>query len=491
LEYRYPDLKYIKKTLLCCYSLKILEGFFLERMSQWPTVWLLYGVFGLIDLCLATSACENLSNDPSGFVGSWWVLSSLILGISISAIQMSIVGKTLAFMLPGHERGVRPILLGAGLAVIGIFSLVYLSYPGISPVAHIGLVVSAFSLGMFFYWLGVGVVLVWGMKYVAILLIIGVFIFSMGRWFEWIILELPILSIMLGAVATGVFWWLLRQPEFFKQYCRETWYSSAAIAASKRRQPTFEDQSPLPARRGRLEIITERFFLKRMQSCKSSGTARYLWGQLYEMLGPSVGRWKSKMWALMPFTVIVLVCGYMIIEDEPSTLLLPYLLFPFIMLGYFEQENVGQLVVGGRRERYVSVMTITIVLTLTMTLILLVACLISIPLQWVLPNIDTGGGFPHPFHAIPMWPCWAPFWMVPLNNALLLIFRGLQVLARIMTLCICGLIPIWLLGNIRNPTDTALVMCALSLIIASWVFLGLSSWYVCHKWSLVRTRGTW
>jgi hypothetical protein len=460
----------------------------LKAMSQWPAVWLLYGLFGLFELSFISSILRNSDIEPAGFAGGWLVLSSMILGVSISAIQMSIVGKTFAFMLPGHERGVRPILLGFGGAVVGIFSLVYFSYPGISPVAHIGLVVSAFSLGMFFYWLGVGVVLVWGMKYVAILLIIGVFIFSVGRWVEWFILELPILSIMLGAVATGVFWWLLNQPEFFKHYCRQTWYSSAAIAATKRRSLRYEVQSPLPDRRNRLEVITERFFLNRMQSCRSSGTARYLWGQLYEMLGPKSMRW-SPIWNLLTYFIVIILFGYMIYEDERSTILFPYVVFPVFMLGYFEQKYSCQFFVGGRRERFSAVMTNTIVLTIMMYLFLLIACIVSIPLQWVLPSMDSGGEYPHPFHAIPLWPCWAPFWMVPLHNALLQIFRGLQVLAQLMTLCICAVLPLWLFGIERNPTDSNLVIWALSMIIASWSFLGVSSWYVCTKWSRVWKGG--
>jgi hypothetical protein len=456
----------------------------LKAMSQWPALWALFGVLGLIELCLASSAADHLSNDPSGYTGAWWVLSSLVLGLSISAVQMSFAGKTLAFMLPGHEVGVRQVLLGTGPIIIGLFSLVFLSYPDLSQAALVGLYLSAFCLGMFFYWLGVGVVLVWGMKYVAILLIIGVFIFSVGRWIEWFIIELPILSIILGTVATGVFWWLLRQPEFFKQYCRETWYSSAAIAASKRRQPIFREEMTLPARRSRLEIITEQFFLKRMQSCKSSGMARYLWGQLYEMLGMISSRYQLIKAVL--YIVPNLFFGYLVVDLDGHLLPYPWIMVPFMLVGRFENKYSSLLITGGRYERFVAVLANTVVVVVLTTVFYLFICILSLPLEWVLPKFDL-----FVYHSFPTQYFWLPGFMAPLNSAMLLLFRKFHWLGNMIGTLACLVVVFWLYNPLDEFPDSSLMIWAISLTCASWLILVGVSWYVCRKWSLVRTGSTW
>jgi hypothetical protein len=452
----------------------------LKAMAQWPAVWLLYGVLGLIELCLASSACENLSNDPSGFVGAWWVLSSMILGVSISAIQMSLVGKTFAFMLPGHERGVRQVLLGTGPIVIGIFSLVFLYYPDLSQAAYVGLYLSAFCLGMFVYWLGVAVVLIWGMKYVAILFIFGVIVFSIGRWIELFIVKLPILSIGLGAAATGGFWWLLNQPEFFKHYCRQTWHQNAAIVASKRRQSPFDDQSPLPARRNRLELMVEQFFLKQMHSCKSSGMARYLWGQLYEMLGMLSSRFRL-ITVVLNF-VPYLFFGYLVVDVKGNSLPFPLIVVPFMLVGRFENKYSSLLITGGRYERFVAVLANTVVVVVLTTVIYLFICILSIPLEWVLPKFDL-----FVYHSFPIQYFWLPGFMAPLNSAILLLFRKFQRLGNMIGTLACLVVVFWLYNPLEEFPDSSLMIWAISLTCTSWLILVLVSYWISKKWSLVRT----
>lgn len=446
---------------------------------------MLYGVLGLIELCLALAAAENLSNDPSGFTGAWWVLSSLVLGLSISAIQMSFVGKPLAFMLPGHERGVRQVLFGTGPIVIGIFSLVFLYYPDLSQTALVGLYLSAFCLGLFCYWLGVGVILIWGMKFVAILFVFGVIVVSAGRWIEWFILHLPILSIGLGAAATGGFWWLLNQPEFLKHYCRQTWYQSATIAATKRRQPNFEDQSPLPARRSQLEIRTEQFFLNRMQACKSRGMSRYLWGQLYEKLGQVI-RCFHPLLDISQSLLYICIFGYLIIEGAKDTSVFVFLMITVVGLQYFNFGYSTLVINGGRREMFVSTIMNSSVLAALLTIFLIIAALLTIPLERVLPSIDPGRYDPYVFHALPLRFCCVPLFMVPLYHSMNLCFRNMPFVGKFGGLLVCVIVPMVLFSEIRKMPNTVILTLTACLICFSWLIFVVVCRYVFRKWSLVR-----
>jgi hypothetical protein len=124
-----------------------------------------------------------------------------------------------------------------------------------------------------------------------------------------------------------------------------------------------------------------------------------------------------------------------------------------------------------------------------LTSILVIACAISIPMEGVMPRINSGKDHPFVFHAFPLRFYWIPFFLVPLSRALLVLFRNIKIPGKFGALFVFTMVAIKFLGPVYVISNSELTIWAISLISSSWIILVLVSWYVYRKLSLVRSLG--
>jgi hypothetical protein len=225
----------------------------------------------------------------SGFAG--YLIVSLVMGLAAAAMQHEIMLKPFSFMLPGHRRLPKTVVLVVGLLVNLLLGLVFLRYPGLTGMEAWGTVGAAAALGLAVYI--VGAMLVFGTRTVnpvlgfLPLLFIGASVIDLNIAVVIAVTQYPQWVVAGSLTAVALAWPYLGGTALARRLCgtrglglfesfnmrKAQEYRRQAVAERLKR--STEDG---PSRR-------ERWFAACMGRCAPYGAGRAVCGIVYERLG--------------------------------------------------------------------------------------------------------------------------------------------------------------------------------------------------------------
>jgi hypothetical protein len=372
--------------------------------------------------------------------------------------------------------------VGAAFNFLG--SLLFLWYPGLNSWQLVLVACSAFSAGLIFYWLGVG--LAFSVRNSAAWIGLLPFIIFGGGFFGLhIVIERAIVGNPFGVILVGVLssvlaWLWLGNADRTRRYCgvpgigffdawnRDKMQKYRQVRLAKKWDKLKKHPSPW----------VETFFLGRMNRYDYVSTGRYIWGGLYTTFGIALPQWKEAFSGV--FSALVLVCflGYMG-PGRNIFFIMPGLMFAQMRLPVYS----SMLISGGRNERYRCAMTQVITTAVLVTVLATIVAALSLPLAAIMPDITLRGST-FAFRAMNIELFFVPLLMIPIVFTIQLIYYRkpvvMMVLIMLLFMLLFGTASFWReqLSGVINPIYIVI------LVVLSWVLFLLVLRYVCTRRSL-------
>jgi hypothetical protein len=457
----------------------------LKHLYQRRGLWLFHLLWGLF----AYLNIQNVVNKPRAGKGEF-VISALfmiyLVGVIIAVMQTEILNKPFTYCLPGHRKIVRQFLFLIGIIVSLLYSLFFLKYPGLHLWQLFPVVLSAFSIFLTFYWFAVIFafssqnnaawinILIFGVAFIVI-------IFNLHIILEGQIVRFPGIFITIGILSSIFSWRWLGKDGLARRFCDkpllglfDVWnrekmrkYGQARIAAKGDKKL-------------RTNPKVEEFFLTRMHKCRSFGVGRYIWGSLYTTYGPALSQNKNSLFGLLFILLALCFCGY--IGTAATSMLFIFPILMVILIGLPLYSNM--LITGGRRERFVTTMTLVVIMTVMMTAAVAILTLVTVMIEPCMPDIVLRG-HSFTFQASDLRLSFLLLMLIPIGFIFNLIFyRKLFYRAVFIMLVFMLWAPAMVLvtkesGEIMNSTPVPII------IALCWVIFAVVLHYVCFRWPLV------
>jgi len=458
----------------------------LKHLYQRRGLWLVYAFLGLFVFSSIVVPFKRPVAGQGHFIGL--VALAFVIGLLLAILPIGVLSKPLSYCLPGHRKVVGRFIFCVGAAFNFLGSLLFLWYPGLNSWQLVLVACSAFSAGLIFYWLGVG--LAFSVRNSAVWIGLLPFIIFGGGFFGLhIVIERAIVGNPFGVILVGVLssvlaWLWLDNADRARRYCGvpgigffDAWNQDKMQKYRQVRLAKKWDKL-----KKHPSSWVETFFLGRMNRYDYVSTGRYIWGGLYTAFGialSQLSQWKAAFSGV--FSALVLVCflGYM----GPGKNIL------FIMPGFmFAQMRLpvysSMLISGGRNERYRGAMTLVITTAVLITVLATIVAALSLPLAAIMPDITLRGST-FTFRAMNIELFFVPLLMIPIVFTIQLIYYRkpvvMMVLIMLLFMLLFGTAISWReqLSGVINPIYIVI------LVTLSWFLFLLVLRYVCTRRSLV------
>lgn len=456
----------------------------LKHLYQRRGLWLVYAFLGPIP-CLCIAAVLDRPGVGKGKFGGF-VLLSFISGLLAAMLALEVVTKPFSFCLPDHRKTLRQFLFVVGVTVSFLGSLVLVLYPGLRPEQLLLVICAACSMGLIFYWLAVAFAL--GIRsscvfvgFLPLVILAGAF-FDLHIIIERAVVANPFAVILSGVLSSVVAWLLLGNADLARRYCAVPWMGF--FDAWNRDRIQRYQQARTAVKWEKLKTHpnpwVERYFLGRMQKCEYLSQGRHVWGGLYAALGPTIPQWKenpsSAFGALFTICLVVGFLGYTGPAGSSFIFVMPGLMLAGMRLPAYS----SMLVSGGRKERFVTTITLVATIAVLTTVLVSIVAALSLPLAAVMPDV-TLRGTTFAFHAMNTRLFFFPLLMMPIVFALQSIFfrKPVLIMLPIMMLFFGAIFAQKQLGGLLNPVH---IVCAL---IFSWVVFLTVLRHTCMRRCLV------
>jgi len=456
----------------------------LKHLYQRRGLWLVYAFLGLIGF-LSIMAALNKSRAGKGqFV--WFLMLPFLTGFIASALPIEVLTKPFSYCLPGHRKTVRKFILWVGVVINFLGSLLFLMYPGLYSWHLILVVCSAFFASLIFYWLGVGCAFslknsVFWIGLLPWAIMAGSF-FDLHIVLESAVVRYPIAVVCVGFLSSIMAWIWLGDERLARRYCAVPWLG-LFDAWNKDKQQRYRQARMAVKWDKKLKTSPrlEEFFLARMQKHDYLSTVRYIWGGLYTTFAVAMSRWTSTLSG--SFVALLLVCLFCYMDLMAVTFALFFM--PAFMVAHLRLPVYSSmLVVGGRNERFFTVLTLVATSAVLITAVATAIAVLTMPLPAIMPDI-TLRGTTFTFHAAYLQPFFVPLLMIPIVFTIQLIFLKkpfvtMVTVILLFVLLFTGVSGLKALSTMLNP-----IFLVVGLLVLSWVIFVTVLYYICMRRCLV------
>jgi hypothetical protein len=411
---------------------------------------------------------------------SIYLVITFLTGFVAAWIQKDFLTKPFTFCLPGHRKIPRKILFRIGGFISLLSALTWFRYPeGSMPILYI----SGVFMGAVFFLLGAYYILSTDrgfqfMGFIYLFIVMAVFL-DIHLMLEKIIVEHPFLNF---GTFLLVFYGVdrsLNKNSLSRNHCGKKFLGpgkSMNIQKARAFHKDFYFRKPNWKPSSFNEIIKE-FAEKRMRQCPSMESGRYIWGTLYEKIGPVLVFQKLPVVIAM-WTTIVLIFGYMsggISRPGINNLLL---IMPCIAGLSIQWPMYSTLLLpGGRRERYQAGVAHGVFIILIGTLCALIVISLGHIFELLLPTITVKG---NTYSFIPAHPgnFFLPLLVTPIMLCVsLLLPRKLMIVYMVFFMAIFQGMGFWLPFVLNSG-----LLGIVTMILSAWaMMIGLIKWKSLRK----------
>jgi hypothetical protein len=351
-----------------------------------------------------------------------------LIGGIVYGYQMEILSKPFSFMLPGHRRIFRRLVFTVKafwLLIGAILILLFFPQDMLHRVFGSILILAGGSLA---FRLGIG----WADKtrqpQPTIGMMVPVIIFGSmladSATVEKVLFN-PLVIVIIavaGGIVTFRMWRNLGQLSLFASYCGLQSVSMFSGSNQKDLQKLRRQQFAVGVGAGAEDFLSgvEIFFLKRIEYTRHKPVASFVYGAIYQGLGPGLlCQLRSKGWSVIWMFAIFLLFGYY--GKIGDFIIWTIFLFPLFLTDIHVHSTL--LLTRGRSQRYIMAMS-WLLFTSIKTLAIVFVCLgLTKIIEPYMPAIHLRS-LNAAFHA-PDWHMWYLFAAgVPLLATLNLSFRG-------------------------------------------------------------------
>lgn len=416
----------------------------------------------------------------------WPLFWMLVVGTITATYQLEILGKPLSFTLPGHRCIVRKLLFGFNLfGSLLSAAMVLLLYPRdlTSRCCAAGLVL---AFGQILFW--VGVWCSYRSRNQAIvgfafpILIFGPMVmdsFSVGQ--QWLQPLVPAVFAVISVIVSCWAWRILGRISFFQACCGRHYLGfTGAFSPGQVKKAQREQFKAISVETDEKLSRLGRFFVEKIARNRNQPFASFIYGVMYQTLGPVVlMTLKSHGTNLIFMTLVFLLFGY---YGKTGNLFI-WLMFIFSLLGTDLQVHSTLLLTRGRMERFVSALISLVLLTLLGLAMASVGIAGTILLAPYMPTFPIRG-FIAEFHALSWQSCYLFIIGAPVVALLRLLFWGKRYFMAISIVLGAGLMgaSFPLLMNIRDNLISISWVAILVVLILVWSAFAVYLYRVCfHK----------
>jgi len=455
----------------------------LKHLYQRRGLWLVYLALCFFAFLSIAASFERPVAGEGRFTGL--IVMALVVGLYLAVLPIEVLSKPFSYCLPGHRKVVGRFIFCVGAAFNFLGSLLFLRYPGLNSWQLVLAACSAFSGGLIFYWLGVG--LAFSVRnsgtWMGLLpfVIFGGFFFGLHIVIERVIVGNPFVVILVGVLSSVLAWLWLGNADLARRYCgvpgigsldawnRDKVQKYRQVRAAKKWDKLKKHPSPW----------VETFFLGRMNRYDHSSTGRYIWGGLYTTFGIALSQWKEAFSGV--FCALVLVCflGYMG-PGKNILFIMPGLIVAQARLPVYSST----LISGGRNERYRCAITLVITVAILITVMVTIIAAPSLPLATIMPDI-TLRGRTFIFQAMDIELFFVPLLMIPIVFTIQLIFYRKPILMMWLIMLVFVMLFIASISWHKQLISSINPMFIIGGLVLSWGTFLLVLCYVCMRRCLV------
>jgi hypothetical protein len=455
----------------------------LKHLYQRRGLWLVYVFVVLFALAGIAMLFDDTKAGHGRFIGL--IVLAFVVGLLLAVLPLEVLSKPFSYCLPGHRKMVRKFVFCVGI-VFNIFgSLLFFVYPSSNTGQLLLVVCSAFSAGLIFYWLGVG--LAFGVRNSAAFIGLWPFIMLVGVFFglhvtiEVAIVGYPFGVILVGVLSSVLVWFWLGDEGWARRYCGVPRIGS--LDAWNRDKMQKYCQVRLAKKWNKLKKHpgpwVEAFFLGRMNKHNYTSTGRYIWGGLYTTFGFALSQWKAAFSGAFLALVIVCFLGYMG-PGKNILFIMPGLMVAQMRLPVYS----SMLISGGRNERYRSAITLVIAAAVLITVMVTIIAAPSLPLATIMPDI-TLRGRTFIFQAMDIRLFFVPLLMIPIVFTVQLFFYRKQMFMMLLIMIVFFVLFMTSMFLHEHLSFGINSMFIIGGLVLSWGTFLLVSRYICMRRSLV------
>jgi hypothetical protein len=416
----------------------------------------------------------------------WAIVGVLVLtfyiGASIAMLQVELLAKPFSYCLPGHRTVPVKLLLGGCVIISGILSLPFLLRSGDRLALASVQVLTVFSLGTVFYWLGVWSAL--GVrnssKAVGMLGFLPLIIFKgdASPVIESFVFDNWFYVLLLGYGVNYFAYRFLSDNGLARRFCGKKLLAGLDAWSSEKIEE-FKQAKLAEKDKGRQysPLVLEKLFFKLISNPSTGNRFRHILFAIYRAIAFARSQhylsWRSIILCLFLFFML----GYV----APLSFFVTFIIsigLANINLGIYST----MLVCGGRGERFYSVLGFTVSLTLAVSAMFAIFSVISSFLVPIMPVVRS-----MTFTGIQIEIAAIPFLMIPL------IFASKCYLENNITLTSCLIASVVLLPSFYIivtlgfgdlTIDLTPMMIAVATLCSWILFVGVLR-YVCMRRCLV------
>jgi len=453
----------------------------LKHLYQRRALWFWYALIGFMLFPLVELLFDPRM-DAKG-VYSFFLLPSLIAGLLAASLQKEILSRPFSHVLPGHRRIPRRFILIVGVVVNALIGLSFLNYPGLTDQQSNLAVISAAAVGMTLYLFATLLTFSYARSqqligFPALLFIIAAVLFDIDVALEYCIVFHPFAGMLLCALVSAVAWKRLGNRNAFRRICGEEHVTIFNAWNWKKVQgiKTRAAARKLAERDRVRDLSPSDRFTETMRRYAFSGTARNVFGSLYEVLGR------------LPATTTLLRCllclplFVLMIYATSGAPTLVFMLFTIPHIIGLQMKFPATFVLFlpfGRRERSLASLGVVAVITALVTAAALILVALSHALSPIMPEIVLKG-HTYTFTAISIRPVFLVTIVVPLGFLIQIFFPD----NFLKMLPFMAFILLWPWTRMTFAAPDPLFMVA--SIIATWTAFTLLLHHHCTRRSLLR-----
>ena len=358
----------------------------LKLLIQNPVMWFFYiGVgyagFAAIQVAFVSHSASVLQSPLALLVVLW----PMMVGLIVALPQMEVLTKPFSYCLPGHRGTMPEVLFWLGAAMGAVVALLFVRGLDLRG-GQVPLVLcSAFSAGLFGYWLGPLFVCAGWCSLPIGAGVIALLFFDLERGvLGRLIVSMPFHWMALGAASSAVMWRLLGRRGLARRYCGLTRKRLSHVWLPGW-QLTMPSQTA--ARKGisRRKAAFSRgltFFLFRMRKRAGRGAAPHVWGGLADAFGQAASNWKRVV------SVFLIVSSYVAFLCWYALPMVGALMLGCALLGVTAESRLpiqsGLLISGGRRQRFWAAATVAAVnAAMLLTMCAVMAAIVETLRPWM------------------------------------------------------------------------------------------------------------
>lgn len=451
----------------------------LKHLYQRRGLWLVYAFLGLIGFLSSMAALDSPRAGKGQFV--WLVMLQVLVGSMAATLAREVLAKPFSYCLPGHRKTVRKFILWVGVVINLLASLPYLKYPSVYSPDLILVFCSGLFASLIFYWLGVA----WAfslkksVSWIGFLLwaIIALLFFDLHVVLESAIVRYPGIVVLVGLLSTVVGWLWLGDAGLARRYCAVPWLG-LFDAWNKDKQQRYRQARMAVKWDKKLKTSPwlEEFFLTRIRKRNYTSIGKYIWAGFYTIFG-------NKVPLSGLFVALLLVCLFCYMKSVVVTFTLFFM--PGFMVAHLRLPVYSSmLVVGGRNERFFTVLTLVATSAVLITAVATAIAALTMPLAAIMPDI-TLRGTTFTFHAAYLQPFFVPLLMIPIVFTIQLFFLknpfyAVVTIMLLFVLLFTGVSGLKALSTMLNP-----ISLVAGLLVLSWAIFVTILYYICMRRCLV------